>query len=548
VFENCIALTKIRLRLMVALSLTFCPLLANIKAQNLLPFSDSLPSARQLIVWESDVRTAADKAGFKKGNVVFVTYRLVLDTGEVFSLVPPERIGVDAVRILKLEASGEILADTLALERIRTIGSPDKGVDLPGAFAGAYLAVALPIAFSGGNPLPMFTQVFAWGIPFSRLMEFQSLSAQDYFTPSRRYSSTIAVTFSSLPRTVVDSYDPRREISPAWKLNAETGSVISPVTFGLGLRIVTLGKTWTKESPVFPNGNSDINYQRQDSLYADKKFGSLFSTSLSFIWAENPQGRVFTSIGAFWLLNSLDGREANKGVDIGAGFDVRLTPNWALRSEGTMLMPLNTSWDATLEPSLGLGIAYQYNPRPKASFQLPITVSLLDQVPARKFSPEILMEAEEGKYQSIGMGAAYSSLGNRVWQSSQQPPTEFSRGSSYLQQGSQQRLDLLFTYGIHTDRKWKAYAGVQMQLGMSQYRTNEGIIQSYDTSVYIRSTVTRNASMLIGLVPEAGLRLPYGFGLRFQWLALQSVTELKPNSPAYTAGITYTIPGFGERQ
>lgn len=484
-------------------------------------------------------------------------YRIQWKGGEAVSLTPPERVGADGggperVRYLRLQADGRLAADSLPMAAIEAIETPVPGRNAAEIPFGALANCILPFALAGTNPLPMLLSLGAWGIPMSHTPEFRRLPAGEYFQPPPGWTGALSVTAGAVPRSAFNPEDPRREPVSGFRIGVQTGPRRSAAAFEFGLRALRLGSPISRDPEILSDAESyEYDVTRRDNLYAKTGTGLLLSPLLYLTWWESPRATVFTRSGFYWSLNGIngingiegiDGSEAGTGPEIGAGFDLWLSRSLALRGECDVLMPVRSDWDVSLEPALGLGIAYRLNPRPSPSRQLPVLISALQSIPASRPAPIVLLEAALSPFQRLGLGAHY--YASPLMQS-----TYTNSYSTNYNAERQDQLSLLAAYALHTSDSGRLQVGIQIMTGLMS--THSATAYSYRTDIggSQSSGWQRDYNLAFYLAPEAGFRLGAGFGLRAQ-LHLVSIEPAfgHPGNVAGAAGLTYSLPGAGERR
>jgi hypothetical protein len=528
-------------RLPAVLALAFAPCLSGADGGDPLANDPGVPR----IVMRSQVEAAAAKVGIRLGPGQIETFRIAWDGGEAFSLGAPVRVGQDAVRFLHAQADGSVVVDTLPMSRVRTIGIPPRTAIAGETFSGIVLAGALPFLVSSGNPVHFFMGMSIWGTPFSRMPEFRTLPAPDYFNRPRAWTGSVSATLSGIPRTALYFADRRRESVPAWKLEVDAGPRRSAMAFVLSLRMLSMNHPFTSDPPIYPN-TPDEDIRKSDSLYEDTPTAFALSPGLRLTWAETDRLTIYSQTGVFFSLTPYyrdqyqGGNAASAGPELGAGLNWWLTKSIGVRGEGALLVPVNSNWDLSYEPSVGAGIVYRYDPRPPASFQLPVTLALMAVRANASFGPQAMIEVEDGTHQSAGIGTM------RI--ASNVEPSGSTNFYPDISKGRFEQMRLFLTYGLHGDRSRRAYAGVQFLAGLETISLNVGHYSVYDTSVTEYSERDKTTNAILEVFPEAGIRLGRGFGFRMQWHILRFLPVLEPTPAAFAAGFTYTLPGIGERR
>lgn len=500
------------------------------------------------MLMEDDVAEAAEALGLRLEPGRVGAYRIQWEGGEAVSLVPPERVGADGgvperVRYLRMRADGRLAADSLPMDRILSIETPLRGGNVGEIPFGMLVSSIIPFALAGANPLPMVMGLGAWGIPISHPPEFRRVPAAEYFRPPPPWTGTFNATAGVLPRSAFNPEDPRREPAGSIRIGAQMGLRRSAAAFELGLRVLRLRSPLSRDPAILP-GTVSYQYDPEevDSLYAKAGTGLMLSPLLNISWYESPRATLFTRTGVFWSLNGLDGSDKGAGPEFGAGFDIRLTRSWGLRGEGGVILPVSSEWVVSLEPSMGLGIAHRLNPRPSPSRQLPILISALQSFPSSRPAPLLLMEAALNPYQRLGLGAHYHAS----------PLTESTYRDSYSTSYTAQRQDqlaLVAAYGVHTNDAGRLQVGLQIMTGLMSVHSVNAYSYKTETGGSRSNDWQRDFNLAFYLAPEAGLRLGAGFGLRAQ-LHLVNITPAfgRNDGMAYAAGLTYRLPGSGERR
>jgi hypothetical protein len=348
-------------------------------------------------------------------------------------------------------------------------------------------------------------------------------------------------------RTTLNPADPRFQAARALRLQAEAGPRWSPVTFGLGLRMVSMGSP-LNGGEVHDSDVTGYDSRRDDSAYASRGTAFAISPGIAIVWAESPAYTLRTRAGGFISLTPypagryLDGSAQASGPEFGVELDLRPAEHWGLRLEAAFLSPTDEDEDLPLEPSLGVGIAYAMHARPSPTRVHGVLASLSAALSGDEFVPGMQLEQDLDEWQSMGLGVACA-RDNRI-QSSFRDANTWSRDES-----DSWSTSMVFTYGLHSNRSARAYVGAQLAAGLTTARLVERSEShyAYDGTPYSNHYGRRgtNSEMAFGLIPEIGARLGAGFGLRLRVHAFSTDPFAADESFRASAGLTYALPVGG---
>lgn len=507
----------------------------------------AVPGVPPRMVMRNDVEEAASAAGaaIRRGSASL--YRVVLDSGSVLAVTPPVRAGSDGVGVFRLTDDGGVRRDTLPLERIRAI-------EIPYGFGGPMDWVAftglmiLPAAFAGGIPVPVLYGMGAGVAAVGQAPRWTSRPPVDFLDQPDAWSATLAVTQGLVSRTTLNPADPRAQAARALRLQAEGGPRWSPVTFGLGLRMVSMGSPMNG-GEVHDSAWTGYDSRRDDSAYAARGMAFAISPAIAIVWAESPVYTLRTRAGGFFSLTPypagryLDGSARASGPEFGLELDLRPAEHWGLRLEAAFLSPADEDEDLPLEPSVGVGLAYALHARPAPTRAHGVLASFSAAFSGDEFVPGLQLEQDLDEWQSLGLCAAFAQ--DRRIQTSRVDAVTWS-----WQESRWWSTTMAFTWGVHSNRSARAYVGAQLVAGL----TTKRIVDRFESN-YLQFDGTPQASrygnrginsdVALAFIPEAGLRLGAGFGMRLRLHPLEGDPFSADENFKASAGLTYALPVGG---
>lgn len=503
-----------------------------------------VPGITPRVVMRTAVEDSASAAGAAMRRGSARLYRIVLDSGSVWAVAPPVRAGGDRVGIFRLTDGGGVHSDTLPLAKIRAIEIPAR-IGSPMDWVAATGLMVLPAVFTGGVPIPLLYG-FGTGVgALGQAPRWTSTPPEDFLDHPDAWSATMAVTQGLVTRTTLNPADPRAHAARALRLQAESGPRWSPVTFGLGLRLVSMGSP-LNGGEVHDSAWTGYDSRRDDSAYAARGMAFAISPGIAIVWAETPAYTLRTRAGGYFSLTPypagwyLEGSARASGPEFGLELDLRPAAHWGLRLEAAFLSPVDADGDLPLEPSLGVGLAYALHARPSPTRAHGVLASFSAALSGDEFVPGMQLEQDLDEWQSMGLGAAFSR--DRRTQSSRQDAVTWSWHESRYWSTS-----MVFTYGVHSDRSARVYVGAQLMAGL----TTKRIVDRYESN-YLQFDGTPQASrygsrgtdseVAVAFIPEAGVRLGAGFGLRLRVHAFSIDPFAADEAFRASAGLTYALP------
>lgn len=499
------------------------------------------------LIFRDQAARNAQEAGFAVRPDRAGIFRLELDTGTAWSVAAPYRAGGDAVVFARLLPGGEVRRDTVALARIRAVHAPHRvGLDwLP--IGGLLL---LPSVFAGGTLIPFLTG-FGFGAgAVAQAPEWNARPAAEYFDHPGRWTATFAATQGVMQRATWNLRDERIEYVPALRLQADAGPRWSAFTLGLGLRIASMTSPMDKEAGHADTGWNGYLPRPDDSVYSLRPRAFALSPTVSVVWAEGPAYALRTRAGGYlsftpYLRDWGNPEEATAaGTEFGIELDLRPAPHWALRMEGTVFGPA-VDYDVRLDPAFGIGLAYALHARPAPSRPSGALASLSAAISPDRFVPGLQLEQDLDPFQSLGLGLAHSRHGRSI------PRQAGFPGGSYEEYESEATA-MTFTYGLHTDRSKRAHLGFQIMAGVNSERSrriSESTWQDFEGRTIVSRYDSRSmhSEMAFCLMPEAGVRLGAGFGLRLRMHLIEEDPFTADDDIRASFGLTYALPAGAGR-
>jgi hypothetical protein len=513
-------------------------LLASAPAGKTAAPADSGRAERPRILLSEDLKAAARKAGFASESLRVGIYRVGTDGAETSSLLAPELIGDGKVHLLRMDATGVLRVDTLAAETVRWIEVPAGGGGAE-LFMGFGFAGLLPLALTQ-SAIYGVAGVGALSLLTLNTPEFALYPGLDFFRKGPYLRGAAALTVEGATRNAFNEEDRRQEVVTAWNLDAEVGSPLSALSISLSARLAQMKHRWTTERLDFPKPD-EHDFNSNDSLYALGGTGIAISPSVKIMLMETRRAALFTQLGGYWAWLPGTRLRATTGAELGAGLDLWLIGNLGFRTEAALMLPMGNSSQSPACPSVGAGLAYRFGPQPQPSYQPAVFISLLDMFPTQGLSPEVSIEVEDGKHQSMGF---------RIWDLREQwnDMRVYDSVTSSENRGSSSRLGCEAQYGFHTDRAERFYGGALISLGVVGKHLKE--YHRYQSPYYPNeySNLDNGSDLSFAAGVEAGLRLAAGFGLRAQWRMATTTSTHQRGTVPFSAGLTYRIPGQRERK
>lgn len=506
-----------------------------------------LPGVLPRLVLRNEIRDSAKAAGFPLPWGEAAIYRIIADTGTFIAVAAPVRAGTDQVLILRLMPGGSIRPDTLSLDRIRSIELPAHARSQGLGWMAMAGVLVLPLAISQGVPFHLLAG-FQAGIGSTNLMlEWALRPPAEFLDHPYRWNGTVAATLGLALRSSFSPADPRAETVPTFRIQADAGPLWSPLTFGFALRMVSMDSPLNREEG-YDSAWTGYGSGRHDRAYAAEPRAIVMGPSVAVVWAESPAYTLRTRAGGYVSLTpypdrgeTLDSRAA--GPEFGLELDLRPTVHWALRLETSLFCPIDKNSESLLDPSAGIGLAYAFHARPAPTRAPGVLAAVSTAISGQRFIPGFQLEQDLDSWQSMGLGVAYSRHTESVYRD--YPTQGYSWNDTRRWSSS-----LLFTYGLHTDRSLRVHLGAQLSAGLTSVRTverAENRFRTFDGQLQTSRYGQRWASeeFAMGLMPEVGVRLGAGIGLRLRLHLVPFDPFASDDDLRASAGFTYALPTGG---